>query len=294
MRKYLILASFLFLAACQDGAFPVDAALGTAKAKNPDNTIIGGDVVDSGSDISKLAISFKSLLQPLDNQTGTQKVAITQCTASALTRRIVLTAAHCINGDNLSYVEVMDGGTMTTIPVVKTIINEDFKNDQYADLAIAVLRDDLPEKIMTVSIPNPDMKVDLQKIDIISAGYGRTNDAPTADPTEGLGILRVVLLKISAYDFNDSKFLVDQSNGKGFCQGDSGGPGMFQYEGKYYIMGVASKTVVPENSQTTTCSFRGAYVNLLKFKNWIETTTTYLTRDMISAAANETEVTNQD
>lgn len=292
MKKCLTLLCILFLAACQDGNFPVDTSASAAKTKTPDNTIIGGDAVESDSEISRLVISFKSLLQPLNDQTGTEKIAITQCTASALTRRIVLTAAHCINGENQSYIELNDGGAATTIPVIKTIIPEEIQSDIYADLAIAVLKEDLPEKIQTISIPNPDMKVDLQQLDLIAAGYGRSNDSSSADPNEGLGILRVVLLKISSYDFSDSKFLVDQSNGKGFCQGDSGGPGMFKFKDKYYIMGVASKTSTPEGSQTPTCRFRGVYVNLLKFKPWIEKTVQAISQEITARETTSVATSN--
>jgi secreted trypsin-like serine protease len=286
MRKSLVLFSFLALAACAEGGFqsPNSTATPAKQAKStPSDTIIGGEPVQAGSDVARMVLSFKSLLQPLDNQTGNQKVAVTQCTASALTRRIVLTAAHCLNGDNASYIEIMEGATATTIPVVKTVVIDDFKTDAYADIALAVLKEDLPENTITVSIPNPDMKIDLQKLDIISAGYGKDTDTPGTDLKDGLGVLRVVLLKISAYEFKDSKFLVDQSGGKGFCQGDSGGPGLFQFENKYYVMGVASKAVFQEqNSEATTavCSFRGAYVNLLKFKPWIESTAKTLTAEI--------------
>ncbi|UYL08730.1 trypsin-like serine protease [Bdellovibrio sp. SKB1291214] len=299
MRKSLVLLSLLALAACAEGGFQSPQPIATTAKKSASttsDTIIGGEVVQPGSDVSKMVLSFKSLLHPLDNQTGHQKVAITQCTASALTRRIVLTAAHCLNGENPSYVEIMEGTTVTTIPVVKTTVIDEFKTDAYADIALAVLKEDLPASTITVSIPNPDMQIDLQKLDLISAGYGKDTDAPGADLKDGLGVLRVVLLKISGYEFSDSKFLVDQSNGKGFCQGDSGGPGLFKHQDKYYVMGVASKTVFPEEHKSSeatiaTCSFRGAYVNLLKFKTWIEKTTATLTAEIeasTSTTATET------
>lgn len=286
MRKFLFLLSFLSLAACQDGGFNAPSAAtppasGSKANSNIDGTIIGGEEAQAGSEISKLVFSFKSLVEPLDTQTGSHKVAVTQCTASALTRRVVLTAAHCLNGENPSYIEIMQGATATTIPVVKTVIIEDYKTDKFADVALAVLKDELPEGTMTVSIPNPDMQIDLKKLDLISAGYGKDTETTGEEVKDGLGVLRVVLLKISGYEFQDSRFLVDQSKGKGFCQGDSGGPGMFQHEGKYYVMGVASKTVFPEEqSETSVCSFRGAYVNLLKFKTWIEDTTKELTSEI--------------
>lgn len=297
MRKSLVLLSFLALAACAEGGFqsPNSSSTPAQKAKStPSDTIIGGEAVQPGSDVARMVLSFKSLLQPLDTQTKSQKVAITQCTASALTRRIVLTAAHCLNGENPSYIEIMEGATATTIPVVKTVVIDDFKTDAYADIALAVLKEDLPENTITVSIPNPDMKIDLQTLDIISAGYGKDTDTAGTDLKDGLGVLRVVLLKISAYEFKESKFLVDQSAGKGFCQGDSGGPGLFQHDGKFYVMGVASKTVFPDESSqqsTAACSFRGAYVNLLKFKTWIESTQKSLTAEIEAVQTASTTTT---
>ncbi len=308
MKKLIFLLSFLSLAACQDGGFSNSQSVTPPHEKSTaGNSIIGGQDAQAGSDISKLVFSFKSLVKPLENQVGAQDIPVINCTASALTRRLVLTAAHCINGDNPSYVEFTQGKITTTIPVIKTVIIDDYKTDKYADLALAVLKDSLPEDTLTVSIPNPDMKIDLQKLDLISAGFGKDVDSttvqdetvPTKAGEDGLGVLRVVLLKISGYEFEDSKFLVDQTNGKGFCQGDSGGPGMFEYDQKYYIMGVATKTEFPEQQQsketTGVCSFRGAYVNLLKFKKWIEGTAKDLTDEiqlLEAATANKDPLTD--
>jgi hypothetical protein len=253
--------------------------------------------VQAGSEISKMVFSFKSLLKPLESQTGSDKTPVFHCTASALTRRVVLTAAHCINGDNPSYIEIMQGATATTIPVVKTVIIDEYKTDPFADLALAVLKEDLPEGTITVSIPNPEMQIDLKKLDLIAAGYGKDTDSTKDQIEDGLGTLRVVLLNISKYDFDDSKFLVDQTNHKGFCKGDSGGPGLFQHDGQYFIMGVASKNEYPEKGAAPTtgmCSFRGAYVNLLKFKKWIEGTTTELMAEVETLEAPTAATTNTD
>lgn len=305
MRKFLFLLSLLSLAACQEGGFHNNQSVANPNVKTQvDDTIIGGHEAKSGSEISKLVFSFKSLVEPLDSKTGSHKVAVTQCSASALTRRVILTAAHCINGENPSYVEIMQGAITTTIPVVKTVIIDDYKTDSFADLALAVLKDELPADTMTVQIPNPNMEIDLKKLDLISAGYGKDTETTGEEVKDGLGVLRVVLLKISGYEFSDSKFLVDQSQGKGFCQGDSGGPGMFQVDGKYYVMGVASKTVFPEqqkeSGETPVCSFRGAYVNLVKFKTWIEGTTKELMAEIeaieapVASTASNTDQTGID
>ncbi|WP_413582668.1 trypsin-like serine protease [Bdellovibrio sp. HCB288] len=302
MKKLTLFFAFLFLAACQDGGF--DAAqtgaaanknTATTEAKNTSNTsIIGGIDVEPGSEISRTVISFKSLVKPLDTQVGSQNVVVTQCTAAALTRRVVLTAAHCINAENQSYIELNTGVTVTTIPVLKAVIIDEYQTDPTADLALAVLSEDLPENIITVSIPNPDMKVELATLDLIAAGYGKNTDVVAAAPgstlKDGLGTLRVVILKISFYEFAENRFMVDQSTGRGFCQGDSGGPAFFIHNSKYYVMGVASKTIAPEgqtDASTGHCSFRGAYVNLLKFKKWIEATTQTLTAELASPPNSE-------
>ncbi|WP_413585412.1 trypsin-like serine protease [Bdellovibrio sp. HCB274] len=300
MKNIIFIFAFLFLAACQDGGFDSARTQGAANSKNSagksgsgtnlNNTIIGGENVEPGSDISRTVLSFKSLEKPLDSQAGRQEVAIKQCTAAALTRRVVLTAAHCINADNQSYVEIHSGVTVATIPVAKSITLDEYASDPTADLALALLAEDLPENTITVSIPSPEMKVELSTLDLIAAGYGKNTDvvadaAPGSGLKEGLGVLRVVIMKISQYEFTETRFLVDQSSGKGFCQGDSGGPAFFAHNSKFYVMGVASKTIAPEGQTETAsghCSFRGAYVNLLKFKPWIETTTQRLSQEIAS------------
>ncbi|WP_413575977.1 trypsin-like serine protease [Bdellovibrio sp. HCB290] len=300
MKKLTFLFAFLFLTACQDGGFDAAGTYvpATSKSdanktsKNTSNTsIIGGEDVKPGSDISRTVLSFKSLKKPLDSQVGSQDVVVTQCTAAALTRRVVLTAAHCLNADNQSYIELNSGVTVATIPVVKSVTIDEYQTDPTADLALVLLGEDLPENTITVSIPNPDMKVDLETLDLIAAGYGKNKDAITnaagSDLKEGVGVLRVVILKISAYQFSENRFLVDQSAGKGFCQGDSGGPAFFEHGSKFYVIGVASKTIAPEGQSEDSsghCSFRGAYVNLIKFKPWVEATTLTLMSEIPAQA----------
>ena len=65
-------------------------------------------------------------------------------------------------------------------------------------------------------------------------------------------------------------FTVEQSLGKGICQGDSGGPGMFEIEGKTYIVGIVSSVIYRETSSTADrCRFKGQYINVQYYLDWI-------------------------
>ncbi|MGE5086994.1 MAG: trypsin-like serine protease, partial [Bacillota bacterium] len=206
-------------------------------------------------------------------------VRIAQCSASALTRNLVLTAAHCVRENMPSTIEFVDAdGTAMSIDVEKSTIIEDYQTDKTADLAILTLKSNLPGFVQTITLPDATSDIDLQKTGIIAAGYGYNVDVK---PFKGTGTLRSVNAKVEKYSIESNYFIVDQTDGTGICQGDSGGPGLVEFDGKIYAIGVAAKTMfMPvEGAQVQhTCSFKGVYVNLLKFKPWIEKTVQALQR----------------
>jgi len=275
MKKLLVLP-FIFLAACQ-GSNDMNAATSAPAAKSNQSlkTIVGGSDVDAASPVARIVLSHRTMI---DESAGEgdyfdEGVRVAQCSAAALTRDLVLTAAHCVREGSTSTIEFVDAdGTAMSIEVKNATVIEDYQTDKTADLAILTLKSSLPGFVQTITLPDATSDIDLQKTGIIAAGYGYNVDVK---PYKGTGTLRSVKAKVEQYSIDSNYFIVDQTDGTGICQGDSGGPGLVEFDGKMYAIGVAAKTMfMPVDSGETqrTCNFKGVYVNLLKFKPWIEKT----------------------
>lgn len=278
MRKLLLLP-FIFLAACQgtNNSVTTSTNNGNSKTNQSLKTIVGGNEVDASSPLARTVLSHTTVIGGLPSDESEEDsgegLRVAQCSAAALTRRLVITAAHCVRQDAQSSIDFMDAdGTPMSIRVAKATVIEDYSSDKSADLAILTLDGELPVFVQAITLPDANSDIDLLKTGMIAAGYGRNVDVK---PYKGTGVLRSVTVQVEQYSPTANSIIVDQVDGTGICQGDSGGPGLVEFDGKMYAIGIASKTLympVDNDEQQHTCRFKGVYVNLMKFKPWIEKT----------------------
>ncbi|MGE5086852.1 MAG: trypsin-like serine protease [Bacillota bacterium] len=196
-----------------------------------------------------------------------------QCTAVALTKRVVLTAAHCWNSNPRSYyaVHVPDpSGQTVEIAVVDKKIHERFRLGSYEyDLALLRLEKDLPANIEMARLPQ--FKDQIQPLYINAAGFGKSVGMKSSD--KGVGVLRIATLMVRDYGRLSTSFEVDQRAGKGICQGDSGGPAYAQFQGKTYVVGIVSRSRGQENSDNihrNICDDAGFYIKVDNNLSWIK------------------------
>lgn len=64
---------------------------------------------------------------------------------------------------------------------------------------------------------------------------------------------------------------VDQTQGTGICSGDSGGAAYYIKNGKYYVVGVASMVGNATYVDSPVCAGYAAYTQVLRYRNWLET-----------------------
>ncbi|MBO9665260.1 MAG: trypsin-like serine protease [Bdellovibrio sp.] len=281
MRKLILLLTFLGLAACQGNT---DYG-GNISGK----TIVGGEEADATNPLSRLILSHRTILTDNggEDAEGTE-VRYLQCSASALTKTLILTAAHCVKPDTSSTIDFKDAdGRWVSTPVVKATIIDEYQTNNDADLAILTLSQPLPDFIQMVTLPEPTLPIDLKKTKLMAAGWGRNVDVA---PYGGAGTLRFVGVSITNYAIEESTFIVDQTDGKGMCQGDSGGPGLIEFQGKNYVLGVAKKTMfvqTEDDSETHKCNYKGTYVNVLKYKKWIVDTVNALSQEPAQSSLSE-------
>nr|WP_295904157.1 trypsin-like serine protease [uncultured Bdellovibrio sp.] len=272
-----VIFCFLILAmlGCQDKVTSSQNAIEHEES----NGIVGGEDVPQDNIIARQALNFKIRYQrpPVDGVE--QKPISSQCTASAISPSIILTAAHCIISNSPpSHIIVLKNaeGESVSIRGIDVVVHPDYiAGNKNADVALILLEQELPKDIEIMNLPAKDF--DLHLTQVTAAGYGRSDGRP-AFPGH-VGVLRTATLDVQNYVTTSSSFIVTQNQGKGFCQGDSGGPAIVTLDNKPYVVGIASRTFfnpeVPAEERNL-CIDRGLYINVQFHEEWIQKNMTSL------------------
>lgn len=236
-----------------------------------------------GKDTTKENVISKYVVLIYDNPTKTY------CTGLLIQKNIILTAAHCIKSDqaglSLAFGLKPLSGDYTLRQAAKVLTHPLYKKNNTQDrndLALILVKGDAPSGTQLLQIPGEEFP--LKKGLLFTAtGYGRTSGKKdnTGKDTQGSGSLRHVELMIESVAEDESQFYVDQKAGKGICSGDSGGPALMRYNGKDYVVGIASAIswTVPSEldgnerkeyiENKDVCSEKSIYMNVKKFRSWI-------------------------
>lgn len=268
MKKFaaaLCLTSSLVLVGCgqQRGALESDQS-------NP--SIIGGQAVVAGSAIAKTTVGLYDL--------GSGGA----CTASILSSKFLLTAAHCVAGSKSANLRVIFGLKMSSKgTIVRKVAGYKFHakwlqalrspvgTRDLGDIAIVKYEGGLPAGYTPAPLLN-DSSVLQKNANVLLAGFGHTDGIAKS----GSGTLRRVVIKIEDPAFSPSEVLLDQTKGKGACQGDSGGPAyVLNKQGKLALFGITSRG---EFDDDDTCGQKAVYTNALAYTAWIKAAVTALNR----------------
>ena len=220
--------------------------------------------------------------QPAADGAGRSVVMIlgeggTQCTATAIARDLLLTAAHCVQPDSEYKLAARAPGER---PVLKDIarIERDpefdlkrlFGHLATADVAVIKLAEPLPTKIPPVSLGAEEEPLVVGDTFVV-AGYGVT---VRGDGRTG-GIVRAATLVATGQPGSLQLRLVDPSTkgdtpGLGACAGDSGAPVFRDGNGTLAVVGVVSWSTGPKLGDG--CGGLTGVTPLSRYRAWIVNT----------------------
>ena len=190
------------------------------------------------------------------------------CTGTALTRDLVLTAAHCVALPIPYRVRAYQNGA--TVEVRQVARHPGFSMANYAasrataDVALIKLAAPLPDIIVPAALAAARRVAVGETLTI--AGFGVTRNKTD----DGLGIPRSARLAVTGQPGSLQVRLIDpatrnKSTGLGGCVGDSGGPA---YDGEGpLIIGVISWSTAPNDEEG--CGGLTGVTPLINYRQWI-------------------------
>jgi hypothetical protein len=217
--------------------------------------------------------------QPAADSAGRSVVMIlgsygTACTATAIARDLLLTAAHCVQPGADYKLVASESGHQPTLKDIARIERDPqfdmkrlFGHLATADVALLKLAQPLPEKIPPVRIGGDAETVAVDDA-LVIAGYGVT---VRGDGRTG-GTVRSATLVVTGVPGTLQIRLFDPatkglSPGLGACAGDSGAPAFRESGGSLTVIGVVSWSTGPNLSAG--CGGLTGITPLVRYRAWI-------------------------
>ncbi|XP_055932938.1 clotting factor B-like [Argiope bruennichi] len=211
-----------------------------------------------------------------------------KCSASMITRRHVLSAAHCFKRRDPSLYVAKIGHVDRNLGyrygIHRIYVPDTYRRDQfYDDIAVLTLsRDVWLENVSPICLPLSSEFINLAGREATAVGWGSTeSDGPSSDLLRKLHAIPIIsnwecdaLLndRVLGFRLQFPRGITDGficagflEGGKDTCGGDSGGPLMDLQDDRWYVVGVVSFGV-----ECAKPGFPGGYTRVSKYLKWIQ------------------------
>lgn len=217
--------------------------------------------------------------QPAGNGAGRSVVMVlgsygTACTATAIARDLLLTAAHCVQpGAEYKLADITNPGAPTLKPIAHIARDPQFEMKKLlghvatADVALVKLAQPLPADVSAVALDEGTKPAAVGDAFLV-VGYGVT---VRGDGRTG-GTARTATLVATGQPNTLQLRLFDprtkgETPGLGACAGDSGAPAFRDTNGRLAIVGVVSWSTGPKLSAG--CGGLTGITPLMRYRDWI-------------------------
>lgn len=226
------------------------------------------------------------------------------CGGSIISKKFILTAAHCVSKKSAKNIYVMSGGELQDelikLPSVKKIITSNYKTwfqnkgIKRHDIALLELSNniELSSKIAIIDLPEVSTNADIENLllnaenNIIITGWGITENTTRPDHLQVVENVKLYPLPDSDFWDEENKKIITEGyyslidywgtyssgdyivskveNGKSLCRGDSGGP--IAIKNKNILLGVASHLSHHSCYETDVLY----YTSVISHRKWID------------------------
>lgn len=239
--------AFAACAACGSKSATVDSTQGAS--------IVNGTAVEDGDPVLKSTVGLAMKM----------RVGQGSCTGTLLSDKVLLTAAHCVDGD-LEKVAVIfardfEQATRETVRRgLKVMLHPLWGQSDSSgrgDLALVLFKDAPPEGFgPAVFFPEDESLTEGEEV--IVTGFGVSDGIQR----EGSGVLRRTTMKVLGL-FSPTEVVTDGRE-RSVCFGDSGGPSYVFRSGNLYLWGVASAVSNPS------CTEYAIHTDVARYLSWIQ------------------------
>jgi len=212
------------------------------------------------------------------------------CGATLINKRFILTAIHCIKNLKPGAVKVRLGeyDTQSTgerypfqdVNVQEIITHANFEKEAlWNDIALLYLEGDgakFAPNVDTACLPDQGQEFVGQTC--VITGWGKDAFDPTGEyqnllkevevPVVANPVCQTLLRKTRLgkdFQLHESFMCAGGEAGKDACKGDGGGPLVCEFQGSYRVAGIVAWGIGCGQKDVP-----GVYVNVAKFKNWID------------------------
>ncbi len=240
-------------------------------------SIIGGHRVYP-NDIDAKAALFIIAVAP--NEDGKPQSQI--CTATPISDRVLITAAHCVKGATSVTAYFHTDFTCESgfrakthgVNVLKHAVHPKYDHDKIfssnPDVALILLDERIfsgypiyplfSKKVTTIADFNSDLYL---------YGYGVIKyESDDSKSKSSSGILRNVVIDYSNLSVEEKSVKIKNNGQHGVCSGDSGGSGLILVDGRYQILTINS---YGQGNQNDPCSGTGSLILVEPYLDWFET-----------------------